>query len=103
MVWRRAAAAVAAVFALLLLPAPAAWARHACQHPPRPAPDIPGTPYADQLYAPKALAPLATGAGVRVAVIDSGVQADIAALRGQVADGHDFLYHDPDGRQDCIG
>jgi membrane-anchored mycosin MYCP len=49
------------------------------------------------------LAPLATGAGVRIAVLDSGVQSDVPALRGRVAAGKDFLHGDPDGRQDCIG
>lgn len=103
MVWRRGAAAVAALFALLLYPAPAAYAQHVCDNPPPAGQSLPGTPYADQLYAPSALAPLATGAGVRVAVIDSGVQADVAALRGRVAAGADFLHHDPNGRQDCVG
>ena len=49
------------------------------------------------------LAPLATGDGVRVAVIDSGVDADHPQLRGRVAAGRDFLHGDPDGRQDCVG
>jgi membrane-anchored mycosin MYCP len=101
--WRRLAAAVAVVFALLVVPAPAAFARSACQNPPASVPNIPGTPYADALYAPAVLAPLATGAGVRIAVLDSGVQADVPALRDRVATGKDFLRHDPDGRQDCIG
>ncbi len=102
MVWRRVAAAVAAVFALLVVPAPA-YARHACDDALPAGTDIPGTPYADELYDPAGLASLATGAGVRVAVIDSGVQADIPALQGRVATGRDFLHGDPDGRQDCIG
>lgn len=100
--WRRVAAAVAAVFALLVVPAPA-YARHACDNAPPAGTDISGTPYADELYAPAALAALATGAGVRVAVIDSGVQADVPALTGRVAEGRDFLHGDPDGRQDCVG
>jgi membrane-anchored mycosin MYCP len=103
MVWRRAAAAVAAVFVLLVLPAPAAYAEHVCDNPPPAGQSLPGVPYADRLYAPDGLAVLATGAGVRVAVIDSGVDADVPVLRGRVAAGADFLHHDPDGRQDCIG
>jgi membrane-anchored mycosin MYCP len=103
MVWRRAAAAVAAVFVLLVLPAPAAYAEHVCDNPPPAGQSLPGVPYANQLYAPEGLSALATGAGVRVAVIDSGVDADVPALRGRVAAGADFLHHDPDGRQDCIG
>ncbi|MEV6850855.1 type VII secretion-associated serine protease mycosin [Actinoplanes sp. NPDC051411] len=104
MVGRRAAAAVAVVFALLLLPSPpAAYAEHVCDQPPPAGQQLAGTPFANQLYAPSQLATLATGAGVRVAVIDSGVDADTPALRGRVAAGADFLHHDPDGRQDCNG
>jgi type VII secretion-associated serine protease mycosin len=103
MVWRRAGAVVAALFVLLVLPAPAAFAEHVCDDPPPSGQALAGTPYANQLYPSSALAPLATGAGVRVAVIDSGVQADVPALRGRVAAGADFLHHDPDGRQDCVG
>jgi membrane-anchored mycosin MYCP len=103
MVWRRAAAAVAAVFVLLVLPAPAAYAEHVCDGPLPAGRALPGVPFAGRLYAPAALAPLATGAGVRVAVIDSGVDAEVAVLRGRVAAGADFLHHDPDGRQDCVG
>jgi type VII secretion-associated serine protease mycosin len=88
----------------VLLPAPpAAYAEHVCDRPPRVGQQLSGTPYANQLYAPSLLAPLATGSGVRVAVIDSGVDADAPALRGRVAAGADFLHHDPDGRQDCNG
>jgi type VII secretion-associated serine protease mycosin len=103
MVWRRAGAAVAALVVLLLLPAPAAFAEHVCDDPPPAGQALAGTPYANRLYPSSALAPLATGAGVRVAVIDSGVRADVPALRGRVAAGADFLHHDPDGRQDCVG
>jgi membrane-anchored mycosin MYCP len=103
MVWRRAAAAVVAVFALLMVPAPAAFARHGCDNAVPSGQEISGVPYADELYSPAALAPLATGAGVRIAVLDSGVQADIPALKGRVAAGMDFLHGDPDGRQDCVG
>ena len=57
----------------------------------------------DRLYDLGRLAPLATGAGVRVAVIDSGVDAGHPQLRGRVAAGRDFLHGDPDARQDCVG
>jgi membrane-anchored mycosin MYCP len=104
MVWRRAAAPAVAVFVLLVLSVPrAAYAEHVCDNPPLVGKQLPGTPYANQLYAASRLAPLATGAGVRVAVIDSGVDADAPALRGRVAAGADFLHHDVDGRQDCNG
>jgi membrane-anchored mycosin MYCP len=104
MMWRRVGAAAVVVSALLLLPAPpAAYAEHVCDNPPTAGQQLPGTPYANELYAAPVLAPLATGAGVRVAVIDSGVDAEAPALRGRVAAGADFLHHDPDGRQDCVG
>ena len=108
MVWRRLAAAVLAAavlvtLGLLALPAQPAFARHACESVATAGPVIKGTPDEDQLFAPAALAPLATGAGVRVAVIDSGVDAENPQLRGQVAAGLDFLHGDPDARQDCIG
>ena len=103
MVWRRLAAAVVATLGLLALPAPPAFARHVCQNQVTAGQVIKGTPAEDQVFAPAALAQLATGAGVRVAVIDSGVDAEHPQLRGQVAAGQDFLHGDPDARQDCVG
>lgn len=96
------AGTVAVAAALLVAPVPA-FAAHVCDTLPGPSQVAKGTPYEDQLYAPKLLAPLATGAGVRVAVIDSGVDADHPQLRGQVDKGRDFLHGGPDGRQDCVG
>ena len=67
----RLAAAVLAVFAVLAAPAPAEAS--VCQTtPPAKAPVFKGTPAEDAVYAPQRLAPLATGKGIRVAVIDSG-------------------------------
>jgi membrane-anchored mycosin MYCP len=102
-VGRRAAAAVAAIFVLLVLPAPAAYAAHVCDNPPPAGQALTDVPYANKLYPQADLAAVATGAGVRVAVIDSGVDAATPALRGRVAAGADFLHNDPDGRQDCVG
>jgi len=100
---RRLAAVVVAVFGLVALPATPAFARHVCDVAVAAGRVLSGTPVEDRLFSPGALAPLATGAGVRVAVIDSGVDAEQPQLRGQVAAGRDFLHGDPDGRQDCIG
>ena len=61
------------------------------------------TPFEDRLYDLGRLAPLATGAGVRVAVIDSGVDAGHPQLRGRVDRGRDLLHGDPDAREDCVG
>src|SRR4051794_29231536 len=100
--WPRLAAAVVAVFAVLVAPAPAQAS--ACKtDPPAKAPVFKGTPPEDAVYAPQRLAPLATGKGIRVAVIDSGVDAAHPQLRGQVLNGADFLHDNPNGKQDCIG
>ncbi len=59
-------------------------------------------PWAQQRYAPDRLASLATGAGVTVAVIDSGVDAHHEQLKNQLAGGKDFLDSGA-GRTDCVG
>jgi membrane-anchored mycosin MYCP len=100
---RVAAAAAAAVVVLLLVPAPAQARAAACERPPAPGKTIKAMPYEDQLYDLARLAPLATGAGIRVAVVDSGVDDDNPQLKGRVAKGHDVLRGDSDGRQDCVG
>src|SRR3954465_14524340 len=99
--WHAAAAAAAAI-GVLIAPAPARAAT-VCDSPPPPATVAKGTPVEDQLYGPARLAPLATGAGVRVAVIDSGVDAANPQWHGRVAAGKDLLRGDSDGRQDCAG
>ena len=100
MLWRPAAAAVVAVLAF---PASPAHASYRCPDPITPGQVAKATPVEDQMYAPKSLASLATGAGVRVAVIDSGVDPDHRQLHGQVDTGRDLLHGNPDGRQDCQG
>jgi type VII secretion-associated serine protease mycosin len=99
----RVVAAAAAAVALLAPPAPAAALVHQCQTPPAEAQVGKAEPAEVRLYDPGRLAPLATGAGVRVAVIDSGVDATHPQLRGHVAPGRDMLHGDPTGRQDCVG
>jgi len=58
-------------------------------------------PWAQRRYPPDWLAPLATGAGVTVAVIDSGVDTRHPQLRRRVAPGADFLDPSGDGTVDC--
>jgi membrane-anchored mycosin MYCP len=99
----RVVAAAAAAVVVLLLPAPARARAAACQRPPAPGKTIKAMPYEDQLYDLARLAPLATGAGIRVAVVDSGVDDDNPQLKGRVVKGDDVLRHDSDGRQDCVG
>lgn len=66
-------------------------------------PVVSAVPAELRAYAPARLAGLATGAGVRVAVVDSGVDARHPQLRGQVAAGRDFLRNEFAGRRDCVG
>jgi membrane-anchored mycosin MYCP len=89
--------------ALLALPAvPARAPASGCDTAPPPGTAITAVPYEDRLYDPARLAPLATGRGIRVAVVDSGVDATNPQLKGRVAAGLDLLRHS-DGRQDCVG
>ncbi|MGK5681562.1 type VII secretion-associated serine protease mycosin [Actinoplanes sp. URMC 104] len=102
MQWRRVVAAAAVLAALLTVPAPAR-AAVVCQTVAQPSPVASGVPVEDQVYDPRRLASFATGAGVRVAVIDSGVDATHPQLRGHVVQGADFLHDERSGRQDCNG
>ncbi|MEU8232974.1 type VII secretion-associated serine protease mycosin [Actinoplanes sp. NPDC048967] len=95
--------ALTGVAAVLLPAAPAQARAFVCPTLPGPAKVSAAKPYETQLFAPERLAPFATGAGVRVAVIDSGVDADHPQLRDRVAAGRDFLHGDATGRQDCVG
>ncbi|SNY45327.1 type VII secretion-associated serine protease mycosin [Paractinoplanes atraurantiacus] len=99
---RRVVAAAAVIAVTLVVPSPAR-AAVICQRSEAPAPVAAGVPAEDQVYAPKRLAGFATGRGVRVAVIDSGVDAAHPQLRGHVTPGADFLHGDDNGRQDCNG
>jgi type VII secretion-associated serine protease mycosin len=60
------------------------------------------TPWAQARLGTDRLATLATGEGVTVAVIDSGVDRANRAL-GRVLGGGDLLDPDGDGRLDCVG
>lgn len=87
-----ATAALTAMMVAVLLPAPTAAA-------------APGPPMAPQWWfdtwtVPALWSAGADGRGITVAVIDSGVQADIPELRGKVLPGADFIGNGSDGRTD---
>ena len=67
------------------------------------APPVAAVPAELTAYAPARLAGLATGAGVRVAVVDSGVDGRNPQLAGRVLAGRDLLHGEADGRRDCVG
>ncbi|MER7439870.1 type VII secretion-associated serine protease mycosin [Micromonospora avicenniae] len=90
----------------VLRPAAATESRRAaprCATPLAPAGTVTATPWPQQRYVPERLAPLATGAGVTVAVVDSGVDREHHQLTGRVLDGTDLLDGGGDGTRDCAG
>lgn len=100
----RSAAAALILAAVSATPAVAAPSVSESCPPVTPSPSTTAEPYVQQLYGVARFASLANGTGVRVAVIDSGVDAANPQLkaRGAVTAGRDFL-RDADGRQDCNG
>lgn len=75
----------------------------ACATPLTPVRPVEATPWPQQRYDPARLAPLSTGAGVTVAVVDSGVDRTHPQLAGRVLPGTDLLEPDGDGGRDCAG
>ena len=74
-----------------------------CTSPPAPARPVSAVPWPQQRYAPERLHPLATGSGVTVAVVDSGVDRLHPQLAGRVLTGTDLLDPGGDGTRDCVG
>ncbi|MEU7981269.1 type VII secretion-associated serine protease mycosin [Micromonospora sp. NPDC049081] len=98
-----AAALLAALPAVTVSSVTPAHAAPACATAPAPARPVAALPWPQRRYAPERIAPLATGTGVTVAVIDSGVDRRHPQLRGRVLDGADFLDPGVDGTRDCAG
>ncbi|RIV36164.1 type VII secretion-associated serine protease mycosin [Micromonospora radicis] len=74
-----------------------------CPAAPPPARPVAAAPWPQQRYAPERLSPLATGSGVIVAVVDSGVDRAHPQLAGRVLTGTDLLDPGGDGTRDCVG
>src|SRR5690349_11745153 len=101
MLGKVAAGAAALVGLLPALPVQARARAFECDPPPPVGQVSTAMPIEGRVYDPARLAPLATGAGIRVAVVDSGVDDAHPQLKGAVAKGRDLLHDNPDARQDC--
>lgn len=83
--------------------AAAAAAEPACTRPPTQTGEIEEVPWAQDLYdAPEKIWPFSTGAGITVAVIDSGVDSGHPQLGGQVLKGYDYLRNTAEADVDCL-
>jgi membrane-anchored mycosin MYCP len=83
--------------------AEAAHAAPACTNQVAPSEPVAEQPWAQRRHPAEGLDALTTGAGVTVAVVDSGVDASHPQLSGQVLRGTDHLDRGGDGRLDCVG
>ncbi|ROO63361.1 type VII secretion-associated serine protease mycosin [Micromonospora sp. Llam0] len=81
--------------------APASAAPGSCRGPADPGPVIPQISWHQRWLAPERSWPVTDGSGVRVAVIDSGVDDDHPQLSGQVTAGADLTGVEADGTVDC--
>lgn len=92
-----------AAAALTAQPAAAAPPKGACSNPDPARPVITEQPWEQQMLDPRsAVWPHATGSGVRIAVVDSGVSAEHPQLTESVLRGSDFyLVGDYPGNFDC--
>ncbi|GHJ07208.1 hypothetical protein TPA0907_15750 [Micromonospora humidisoli] len=62
-----------------------------------------GSPWVDPELSPARAWPHSTGAGALVAVVDSGVDGELAALSGRVAPGSDVITGKARADTDCLG
>ncbi|GIJ29644.1 type VII secretion-associated serine protease [Micromonospora qiuiae] len=73
-----------------------------CQNPSDPGEVNTETPWHQRWLAPQRVWPFSTGAGVRVAVIDSGTDSSHPQLAGRVTNGFDALHSTARGDVDCV-
>jgi type VII secretion-associated serine protease mycosin len=85
----------------LLVPAPAAPPPGACLTQAQKHDVRPERPWEDKLLDPSRVWSVTRGAGVRVGVVDSGVDSDNPHLRGKVFAGFDFVRNVSGARFDC--
>jgi len=83
-------------------PAPLVLRAATCMEPGNPSTAV---PWPQTMLGFDRVWPLSTGAGVTVAVLDSGVDSHQPQLRGHVATGADFLHGNgkAGGTTDCVG
>lgn len=90
----------------VLAPGPIAMAAPppgTCLNPSPAGPDVPALPWAQEVLTPERAWDFSDGAGVTVAVVDSGVDADHPQLASQVLRGKDFYYvGNLPGNFDCV-
>src|SRR3712207_326927 len=100
---RLAAVTVFAAFTTFAV-APSSAAAAACTSQlPKAVTDVDEAPWEQQRYDVGRLSTFATGAGITVAVIDSGVDNRHPQLASRVVGGNDFLDKSAAGLQDCVG
>lgn len=92
---------VALVGAIGVQPVSAAPPPGACVTETPPQEVRPERPWEDKLLDPARVWSVTRGAGVRVGVVDSGVDGDNPHLRGKVFSGYDFVRDQPGARFDC--
>lgn len=99
--WTSAVCAAAVVAAVLAVPGTAS-ALQVCQTPPGVDQTVEDVPWAQSGYDPQnRLWPLSEGAGITVAVLDTGVEASHPQLAGRVDDGLDLVRGTSGATTDC--